>query len=161
MHLAMKATEIKSQLIEQAIHHLEGLVMELKDEVKNKLRGEGSTDEGGFNGTMGDYSAQSNENFLKEQALVRRAEAEKHERTIQFFRRLNPDLQTGEVSLMSLIDTDKRTFFISHAGRPVQLNGQTYMLLGTDAPIYTAMAGKKEGDSFEFRGIAYKINSVA
>lgn len=158
--LAMKATEIKSQLIEQAIHHLEGLVLELKDEVKNKLRGEGNTDEGGFSGTMGDNSAQSNENFLKEQALVRRVEAEKHASTIQFFKRLNPNIVTDEVALMSLIETNKGTFFISHAVRPIQFNGDAYMLLGTDAPIYEAMAGKKAGETFNFRGIDYKIYSV-
>ncbi len=156
----MNAIEIKSQLIEQAIHHLEGLVLELKDEVKNKLRGEGSTDEGGFSGTMGDYSAQSNENFLKEQALVRRVEAEKHESTIQFFKRLNPEIETKTVSLMSLIKTNRGTFFISHANRPVQLNGTSYMLLGVDAPIYQVMAGKQPGDSFEFRGINYEIESI-
>ena len=159
--LAMKATEIKAQLIEKAIQHLEGLVLELKDEVKNKLRGEGSTDEGGFSGTLGDYSAQSNENFLKEQALVRRMEAEKHERTIQYFKRLNPSIETNNVSMMSLIETDKGTFFICHAIRPVQLNGSTYRLLGTDAPIYQVMAGKKAGDVFEFRGIEYTIHSVS
>lgn len=158
--LVMKATEVKSQLIEQAIHHLEGLVLELKDEVKNKLRGEGSTDEGGFSGTMGDYSAQSNENFLKEQALVRRKEVEKHERTIQFFKRLNPNIETSEVSLMSLVETDKGSFFISHAIRPIQLHGITYRFLGTDAPIYKLMAGKKAGDAFNFREISYQINSV-
>ena len=158
--LAMKATEIKSQLIEKAIQHLEGLVLELKDEVKNKLRGEGSTDEGGFSGTMGDYSAQSNENFLKEQALVRRMEAEKHERTIQYFKRLNSNIETDQVSLMSLVETDRGKFFISHAIRPIKIDGETYRFLGTDAPIYHVMAGKKAGESFTFRDITYEIASV-
>ena len=156
----MKAIEIKQQLVDLAVKHLEAITAELRDEVKSKLRGEGSTDEGGFSGTFGDYSAQGTENFLKEQALLRRVEADKHDQQIQQFKRLRLDPPTESISLGNLVETDKGTFFISYALRPIDFNGTKYMLLGTEAPIYKVMAEKKEGDTFEFRGIAYKVLAI-
>ncbi len=156
----MKAIDIKQQLVDLAVKHLEELTAELRDEVKSKLRGEGSTDEGGFSGTFGDYSAQGTENFLKEQALIRRVEADKHDQQIQQFKKLRLDPPTETVSLGNLIETNRGSFFISYALKPIELNGKKYLLLGMDAPIYQVMAGKKEGDSFEFRGINYEVNSI-
>ncbi len=156
----MKALEIKQTLIDKAVHHLEGMAMELREEIKSKLQGEGSTDEGGFAGTFGDYSAQGAENVLKEQAMIRRAEAEKHERLIKQLKNLNLNAPQESISLGNLVETDKGAFLISYALRPIELNGKKYMFLGTEAPIYEVMAGKKEGESFEFRGIAYKVLSI-
>ena len=156
----MKAMDIKQQLVDLAVKHLEQLTAELRDEVKSKLRGEGSTDEGGFSGTFGDYSAQGTENFLKEQALIRRVEADKHDQQIQQFKKLRLDPPNESISLGNLVETDRGNFFVSYALKPVELNGKKYVLLGTDAPIYEVMAGKKEGDRFEFREINYKVISI-
>jgi hypothetical protein len=156
----MKALEIKQQLVDLAVAHLEAITAELRDEVKSKLRGEGSTDEGGFSGTFGDYSAQGAENLLKEQAVMRRVEADKHVYQIQQFKRLRLDPPTASISLGNLVETDRGIFFISYALKPIDLNGKKYMLLGTEAPIYAVMAEKKVGETFEFRGIAYNVLSI-
>jgi hypothetical protein len=157
----MKAMEIKQQLVDLAVAHLEAITAELRDEVKSKLRGEGSTDEGGFAGRFGDYSAQGTENYLKEQALIRRVEADKHIRQIQQFKRLRLDPPTESISLGNLVETDRGIFFISYATKPIDLNGKKYMLLGTEAPIYAVMAEKKVGETFEFRGILYTVKSIS
>lgn len=75
----MKNLELKERLNQLAIDHLEDLVRELKDEVSTKLKGDGNTDKGGFAGNSGDYSAQASNNFLSEQASLRRAEAEDYQ----------------------------------------------------------------------------------
>jgi len=59
----MKCMEIKIKVNNAAIEHLEDIISELRDEVKTKLKGDGSTDEGGFSGNSGDYSAQASNNF--------------------------------------------------------------------------------------------------
>jgi hypothetical protein len=156
----MTGIDIKKKLVEIAIAQLEALNAELKDDVKSKLRGEGSTDEGGFSGTFGDYSAQATENFLKEQAMIRRNEAGKHDALIQKLKRLNINAPTEFISLGNLVETDRGMFFISFGLRPIDLEGTKYFLLGTDAPIYAIMAGKKEGESFAFRDINYSIISI-
>lgn len=155
------AMHTKQELIARAVAHLEGLVDELRDEVRDKLRGEGSTDEGGFSGTIGDYSAQSTENYLKEQALIRRHEAEKHTQQIALLKRLNLNAPTATISLGNLVTTDKGVFLIAYAQKPIVRHGQRYMLIGTDAPIYAVMAGKKTGDTFAFRGITYTVLAIA
>ena len=156
----MTHTDIKRELIALAIDHLESLVHELKDEVKHKLRGEGSTDEGGFNGTFGDYSAQSTENYLKEQAILRRAEAQKYERQIDQLKRLNLEAPTETISLGNLVETDKGNFLIAFAQKPFEMHGAKYLFIGVEAPIYEVMAGKKVGETFEFRGISYTVLSI-
>lgn len=156
----MKAMDIKQQLVDLAVKYLEGLTAELRHDVKSKLRGEGSTDEGGFAGTFGDYSAQGTENYLKEEALKQRVEADKHDQQVLQFKRLRLDPPTESISLGNLVETNRGYFFISYALKPIELNDKKYVLLGTEAPIYEVMAEKKVGDSFEFRGINYTVKSI-
>lgn len=157
----MKPTEIKAMLIEKAVHNLEGTILELLADVKTMLRGEGSTDEGGFAGTKGDYSAISQENSLREQAQINRSEALKHEALIKGLKTIDTKITHDFVCQGSLISTNHGHYFISQAVRPIKLNGESYFLLATDAPIYEVMAGKKIGDKFEFRGINYEIQSIS
>jgi len=156
----MKATEIKAQLIERAVAHLEELVSNLKDEAKHQLRGEGSTDEGGFAGTSGDYGAISQENSLREQAQINRREAQKYEGIIKALKAIDTSVEHNFVSQGCLITTNRGHYFISKALRPIAINNKQFHFLATDAPIYKVMAGKKEGDTFEFRNIAYEIKSI-
>lgn len=156
----MHTPNLKARLIGAAISHLNELVYNFQDDAKLHLRGASSTDEGGFAGTFGDYSAQSTGNQLKEQALRDRADAEKHENTIAALNRFDTDIQTETVQLMSLVETNHGTFLVSLATRPVELDGKKFMFLATDAPIYAEMMGKKEGDTFAFRGINYEILRV-
>ena len=92
--------------------------------------------------------------------MIRRAEADKHDQLIQKLKRLNIEAPTETISLGNLVETDKGVFFISHALRPIDLDGTKYFFLGTDAPIYEIMAGKTVGESFEFRGITYKVLAI-
>lgn len=157
----MTPLTLKARLISAAIGHLDKLVNGFKEDAKYHVRGEGSTDEGGFTGTFGDYSAQSTANQLREQAMRDRADAEKHEQTIAALERLDTNIETSAVQLMSLVDTNHGTFLVSLAARPVELDGKKYMFLATDAPIYSEMMGKTKGDTFSFRGIAYEILNVS
>ncbi len=157
----MGSPNTKARLIGAAISHLNDLVLNFQDDAKHHLRGSSSTDEGGFAGTFGDYSAQSTGNQLKEQALRDRADAEKHENTIATLNRFDTDVKTETIQLMSLVETNHGTFLVSLATRPVELDGKQYMFLATVAPIYAEMMGKKEGDTFSFRGINYEILRVS
>lgn len=161
MYDIMTTVSLKAKLIEAAIHQLEEFVKNLRDEAKYNLRGESSTDEGGFAGTFGDYSAQSAGNQLKEQAIRNRAEAERNENIIAALKRLQTEISTDTIQLMSLVETNHGSFLIAHALRPIVLDGIKYMFLATDAPIYAEMVGKRAGDTFTFRGIAYEIKNVS
>jgi len=156
----MGALELKAKIIDKTIHNLEGIILELRGDIKNMLRGEGSTDEGGFNGTKGDFGAAGQENYLREQAQLSRREVEKHEALVQQLKNTNIENENSEVGLGSLVYTNHGNFLIAHAARPVVLDGADYMLIGTEAPIYSEMVGKTKGTRFAFRGINYIIESV-
>lgn len=157
----MKSIELKSKLIDIAVHNLEGTILELKGNIKNMLRGEGSTDEGGFSGTKGDFGAVGQENYLREQAQINRHEAEKHESLIQQLKMINIENERNEVEPGSLVYTNHGNFLIAHATRPIELDGSSFMLIGTEAPIYNEMRGKIKGEKFAFRGIDYEIENIS
>lgn len=156
----MKNLELKNKLNELAIEHLEDLISELRDEVKTKLKGDGNTDEGGFAGNSGDYSAQSSNNFLSEQASLRRAEAEEYQKVVNKLKGYSFKTEHTAVDFLSLIKTNRGTYFISQAIKPLMFENERYYYLATDAPIYEVLKGKKKGDSFEFRGIDYTIEDI-
>lgn len=157
----MTTLSIKDRLIKTSITHLEQIAKDLREVAKYNMRGDNSTDEGGFSGNYGDYSAQSTDNQSKERALRSRADAEKHENMIELLKRQMPAPATDTIQLMSLVETNHGSFLISYALRPIELDGVKYTFLATDAPIYAEMAGKKAGDSFSFRGVDYNILSVS
>lgn len=156
----MKNLELKERLNQLAIDHLEDLVHELKDEVSTKLKGDGNTDEGGFAGNGGDYSAQASNNFLSEQAVLRRAEAEEYQQTVNKLKGYKFPTEHTEVDFLSLVKTNRGVYFISQALKPLMFEGKRYYYLAMDAPIYEILKGKKPGDSFSFRGIDYTIESI-
>ena len=156
----MKPTELKAALIALAIESQERFIEELRAEVNTMLRGEGSTDEGGFSGTQGDFGASGQENSLREQAQYNRNEIEKHELVVQRLKAINTSEVCTNVCPGALVETNHGSFFFTQALRPIQLADKQFHFLGTDAPIYAAMNGKEAGDSFAFRDINYKIISI-
>ena len=153
----MKKLEKKQRITDVAIAYIENTIEELLEEVNTKLQGDGSTDEGGFAGNNGDYSAQSANNFLSEQAHIRRAEAEQHKEMVFAMKRYRFLNTHKKVELLTLLITNRGTFFISKPIMPLDVDGEKVFYLATDAPIYEIMAGKEKGDSFSFRNIDYKI----
>jgi len=157
---AMNPTELKATLIAKAIENQERFIEELRTEVKTMLRGEGSTDEGGFSGTRGDFGAAGQENYLREQAQYNRNEIEKHEMVVQILKAVNTADVCANVCPGALVETNHGTFFFTQALRPIELEGKQFHFLATDAPIFSAMSGMRKGDSFSFRDINYKILSI-
>ena len=64
------------------------------------------------------------------------------------------------VSLGSIVETDKRTFYVSASIEEFTVDGQKVFGLSTHTPVYGAMKGLKKSDSFAFRDTEYKILDV-
>jgi hypothetical protein len=152
--------ELKVALNDLAIEHLENTVAELRDEVRSKLKGDGTTDEGGFAGNSGDYSAQASNSFLSEQASIRRAEAEQYQLIINRLKGYKFTEELDSVEMLSLVETNHGWFFITQAVKPLMFQGVRYSFLAVDAPIYSEIHGKKKGDKIQFNGIDFEIKSV-
>ncbi|MDJ1499066.1 hypothetical protein [Xanthocytophaga agilis] len=65
----------------------------------------------------------------------------------------------AEVGKGAVVITDSIHFFIG-VSIPFKVNGEDFMAISTNAPIYSVMKGKKEGDTFSFNGKNYKIKQL-
>jgi transcription elongation GreA/GreB family factor len=64
------------------------------------------------------------------------------------------------VALGSVVETDTQTFYISISIGEIKLRGKVYFAISTSSPVFKAMAGKKQGDSFPFRDKVHQILEV-
>lgn len=65
-----------------------------------------------------------------------------------------------EVSPGAVVATDHDTFFISTSIEQFDVDGDTWIGLSTNSPLYQAMKGKKKGEKFKCKGTTYKILDV-
>ena len=61
----------------------------------------------------------------------------------------------------SLVETNKGYFFISTGWGRIQIQDENYYVISIESPIGRLLKNKKEGDSIQFRNIAYDILSVS
>ena len=61
----------------------------------------------------------------------------------------------------SLVETNKGYFFISTGWGRIQIQDENYYVISIESPIGRLLKNKKEGDSIQFRNIAYDIISVS
>ncbi|MDX5325124.1 MAG: hypothetical protein LPK80_02585 [Bacteroidota bacterium] len=156
----MKKLDEKRRLLELAIDHLEELVSQLREESNESLNGRDSTDEGGFSGNMGEFSSMAADSSRKDQALLRRGEADRYAQMANVLRNYSIEEPMDKVGMLSMVVTNHGTFFISRAIKPLHMDGKTYYMIAPDAPIYGSMLGLRKGDKFSFRGIDYAIEDV-
>jgi transcription elongation GreA/GreB family factor len=70
------------------------------------------------------------------------------------------DTAHKQVSVGSIVRTDKQTFFPSVSIEKFEVNKQELFGISTKSPIYQVMKGKKTGDEFEYNKSEYKILEV-
>lgn len=88
------------------------------------------------------------------------SELEFVQREMAVLKALNPDQVNTVVEPGAVVVTKDRTFFIAVSSEKVDIDGQVIFGISTNASIYSAMQGLKKGDTFEFNGVAYKIEYV-
>lgn len=64
-------------------------------------------------------------------------------------------VETGAVVI-----TDKLTFFVSVSIEQFSVDGQGYVGLSVQSPLFQLMKGKREGETFTYNKINYLINEV-
>jgi len=65
-----------------------------------------------------------------------------------------------EVTLGSVVETNKHSFYVSASIEEFEANGKQFFGISTKAPIYEVMKGLKKGDKFEMRNQHYTIKDV-
>lgn len=60
----------------------------------------------------------------------------------------------------AVVITDKQRFFIAVGLGKLDMDGESYYVISALAPIYAAMKGKKEGETFTFNTIKHTIKTI-
>lgn len=60
----------------------------------------------------------------------------------------------------AVVITDKQCFFIAVGLGKLEMDGCSYYVISALAPIYEAMKGKKEGETFTFNTIRHTIKTI-
>lgn len=81
-------------------------------------------------------------------------------RNLTILQSISPDAPHGTVTLGSVVMTPDQNFFVSINLGTMVVEQQSFVGISTAAPIYQAMANKKEGDSFVFQDREYRIESL-
>lgn len=66
----------------------------------------------------------------------------------------------NEVTLGSIVKTDKRTFFPSVSIENFEVNGEKLFGISTKAPLYQELRQKRAGDKIAYNGEVYNIEEV-
>ena len=82
-----------------------------------------------------------------------------HEEAIGKVRAINFDEKTV-VEPGSIIKFNDKNFVVSVASSQFEYQGQMYIGISTEAPIYKAMKGSSAGDTFEYGGQEYRVQAV-
>lgn len=75
------------------------------------------------------------------------------------FKKMHPE-NTNEISEGSIVITNKINMVIGLSFKDFEWNGERFVGISTQAPIYQALMGKKEKDIFDFNGVDYVIEQI-
>jgi len=74
--------------------------------------------------------------------------------------RINPEVETDIVRVGSIVFTNAQNLFISISLGQISCEGDNFVAISTQSPLYQSIEGKRKGDKFDFRGQKYTINEV-
>ena len=78
---------------------------------------------------------------------------------LQDFKELHPEL-VDEITEGNVVLTDKLNFVIGLSFKDFEWENRKFVGISTEAPIFSALVGKREGDKVEFNGISYTIEEI-
>lgn len=78
---------------------------------------------------------------------------------LENFKELRPEL-IDEITEGNVVLTDKLNFVIGLSFKDFEWENKKFVGISTEAPIFGALVGKREGDKVEFNGISYTIEEI-
>ncbi len=110
-------------------------------------------------GTMGDKY----ESFREQMQIDRDMYARQFDESTQvlnILKKIDPEKTSDLPALGAIVITDSQKFFVSASLGQVSLNGENYIAISSQSPMFKAMAGKKAGDKFTFRDNIFSIQEI-
>jgi transcription elongation GreA/GreB family factor len=66
----------------------------------------------------------------------------------------------GTVQFGAIVFTEEQNYFVAAGLGRIEAEGVIYFAISAQVPVYQALAGKKKGDSIEFRGRKISIMEI-
>lgn len=73
---------------------------------------------------------------------------------------IDTEIEFDSVGFGALVITDKQKLLVSISLGKIEIDGEDYYAISPLVPFYEAMEGKKQGESFNFRGTESIIKEV-
>lgn len=87
-------------------------------------------------------------------------QVERLEHEKELLERLDADEVMGTVQSGAVVQTDRRNFIIGPSIEEFQSEGVDYLGLSVQAPLFSALNGRRKGDKVHFKGTDYLIVDV-
>jgi hypothetical protein len=104
-----------------------------------------------------DFSQQS---YYTDFALELKVQVAKAQEALNMLEHISVLNKNTEVTVGSLVFTEKLVFFISIGSEPFEIDGRMVVGLSPQAPLYTVMRGKKVGEKFAYGRNSYTILDI-
>lgn len=152
--LNVKHADFKKKLLQASIKKHQSVIDDLKRSIKELLGTEGLVNE-----DEKDMSQQSvnSEQIQKANAIGDQVSFANDEMTL--LNNMMPSIEDihDQVTLGSVVVTEKMIFFISASIEQFEVDGIELFGISTESPIYQQMKGKKKGDKFSYKEHHYTI----
>jgi len=147
----------RKKLLDACIAKQQFLINDFKDRIKALTGNEGIGNEESFdNQDVADNITRASEiNTLNNLLEFANKELEILENL-----RITQDVDRTHVTPGAIVITNHHTFFVSASLEEFSVDGQIYVGISTDSPIYKAMKGRAKNDSFSFKGLKYTIKDI-
>lgn len=82
-------------------------------------------------------------------------------RTMGILRNINATKPNKDVSMGAVVRTDVHNYYIGVSLGEIKLDGESFFAISGMSPLYKAMAGKSEGETFTFRDKSFRVLQVS
>jgi hypothetical protein len=72
-------------------------------------------------------------------------------------KKVDPEKLADHAAFGAVVQTGTQNIFISVGLGKIELDGQEFVVISPNVPIFEALRDKKKGEEFEFRGVKQKI----
>jgi len=75
-------------------------------------------------------------------------------------KKINPEIESNEVRPGAIVITAQQNLFVSISLGQVNFDGESFVAISTQSPLYQIIQNKKAGDKFSFRGRDIVITDI-
>lgn len=150
-------SEWRKHVIAAAIEKQESIIRDFKQRINDLLANEGNVNEEEYDNHLQSFKSEglAEVNLLTDQMEFAQKELEEL-RKIDW----HQDQPEETVHFGSIVETDQRVFFVSTSLEEFVVDGQDVFGLSVNAPLYSAMKGRRAGELFSFQSTQYHIKSI-